>query len=248
MNRAYGKIFMYEWKRMAVNWFFLTMLFINGAYAWYVLTTDILMGTAYTAPFSVWSYCAYIGKTLPIVMAAVILLLAGYYGKKQKQADILLAAAPVTAEKQLFVRTAVLGVCFAIICAADALVAVVFYVRFFGYWNFAEFFIPSLLIMIPCFLISAALGHFAGRLHVGVVYLMAAGVVFAGYVLPANIFDFYGAGYFSAYPLTLEAGKGGEPQFVMETAWIVVRLLYSFLGAGMFFLHVCSMRRKPTKA
>lgn len=239
---------MYELKRMVVSWLFLAMILVNGAYAWYVLATDILMGVAYTAPFSVWSYCVYIGKTLPIVIAAVLLLLASYYGKKQKQAEILLSAAPTTAAKQFLIRTAVLGVCFAILFIADALAAAIFYLWFFGYQNFAGFLVPSLFILIPCFIISIALGHIAGRLHVGVIYLVAAGGLLAGFVLPGNLFDFYGAGYFSSYPLTLEAGKGGEPPFVMDGAWVAVRLLYCLLGAGVIFLHVRSMERKPTKA
>ncbi len=248
LSKTYGKIFIYELKRMTVSWLFPAMLVVNGVYAWFVLTTDILMGAAHTAPFSVWSYCVYIGKMMPTALTALLLLLAGYYGKKQKQAEVLLSAAPVTASCQLLIRSAVLGVCFLVICAVEVLIAVIFYSRFFHYYHYERYLIPSLFIILPCFLFVLGLGHLAGRMHEGVVFLTAGGIFLAGFGMAANVFDFFGAEYFAYIPLTLQTGQDGEPGFVLDAVWMIVRLLYGLLGMALVLINIYSMNRKPTKA
>ena len=241
------KIFYYELRRVLFSWLFPAMLVVNGMYAWYVLTTEIITGIAHTAPFSVWSYCAYMGKALPVGIITVLLLLAGYYGKKQKQAEILLSAAPVTPAQHLIIRSLVLGVCFLLICAVIMVTAAYFYRSFFRYSDYAVFLLPACLLMIPCFLFSLGLGHLLGRLHQGLVFLLA-GIIFLVRLAAADyMWDLFCAGYFSKRPLTLTPDESGEPGFFMQPAWVAARLLYILLGMGLFFQSVHSTKRKLTE-
>ncbi len=92
MNKmCFLKILCYELRRALMNRLFLGLLLMNGLSAWFLLSYDIIRGTAYTAPFSVWSYCTYLGRTLPVAAVTVLLLLSSYYSKKQKQVEILTA-------------------------------------------------------------------------------------------------------------------------------------------------------------
>ena len=124
---------------MLTSGLYIAMLAVNTVFAWYALTTEVIGGIAYTAPFSVWSSCAYIGKTLPIAIITILLLQAGYYGKQQERVEIITSAAPMTYAQTMMIRTAVLGICFLVICLVDSLLGAVFFAAFFGYYGFGAF-------------------------------------------------------------------------------------------------------------
>ena len=153
------KLFYYELRRVLFRWMFLAMLAVNGMYAWYVLTTDLIRGAAYTAPFSIWSCCAYLGKTMPAASITVLLILCGYYSKKQKQVEILTSAAPMTGAQHLLIRSGVLAVCFILVSAVIMAVAVFFYSRFFQFYDYAGYILPGLLLILPCFVVLLGAGH-----------------------------------------------------------------------------------------
>lgn len=232
------KIFGYELKRILVSWLFFAMLVANGVFAWFVLSTEIIMGIAYTAPFSVWSYCAYIGKTMLIAMITVLLMLAGYYGKKQKRVEILTLATPIKPAQQLIIRTAVLGVCFAILCIEAAVLAAVFYSSLFHYTSFGIYIMPSVLLVVSCFVFAIGLGHLAGRVHQGLVYMLLAILFIIGIGGITNDFDLFGSGYFSTYPLSLPTDGSGEVLYVMDGAWVAARLVYLVVGILLFVVNI----------
>ena len=223
------------------------MLAVNAVFAWYVLTTEIIEGIAYTAPFSVWSNCAYIGKTLPIAIITVLLLQAGYYGKQQKRVEILTSAAPITYAKTLLIRTAVLGLCFLIICIVDSLLGAVFFAAFFEYYRFGAFILPALLEIIPCFVFTVGIGHLVGRLHGGLIYVLLPAVFIVGFLGVTGAFDLFGGGFFSSYPLTLPVGVDGEPEFAINSVWLIARLIYLAIGAGIILINI-ALRPKIKRA
>lgn len=241
------KVFGYELKRLLTSGLFIAMLAVNAVFAWYILTTDIIEGIAYTAPFSVWSSCAYIGKTLPLSIITVLLLQAGYYGRQQRRAEILFSASPITYAQTMLIRTAVLGVCFLIICLIESVIAAVFFLTFFGFYGFGAFILPALLETVPCFVFAVGLGHLAGRLHGGLIYALLPAVFIAGFLGGTGAFDLFGGGFFSSYPLTLPVGADGEPAFVISSVWMLARLIYLALGGALFFVNI-AFRPKVKRA
>lgn len=227
------KVFGYELKRLLTSGLFAAMLAVNAVFAWYMLTTEIIEGVAYTAPFSAWSACAYIGKTLPLSIITVLLLQAGYYGKQQKHVDILTGSTPLTHAQSLLLRTAVLGVCFLVICLVDSVLGAVFCAAFFGYYGFGVFILPALLEMIPCFVFAVGIGHLAGRIHQGLVYALLPIAFIAGFLGVTGAFDLFCGGFFSAYPLTLPVNSNGEPEFALDSAWLLARFIYMAAGAAI---------------
>ena len=211
------KLFYYELRRVLFRWMFLAMLAVNGMYAWYVLTTDLIRGAAYTAPFSIWSCCAYLGKTMPAASITVLLILCGYYSKKQKQVEILTSAAPMTGAQHLLIRSGVLAVCFILVSAVIMAVAVFFYSRFFQFYDYAGYILPGLLLILPCFVVLLGAGHLLAGVHQGLCYILIGICFAAALYAPDSAWDLFGSGYFAAYPLTLAPGIGGEPAYQMQT-------------------------------
>lgn len=243
-----SKIFYYELKRMLLNKVFLTMLLVNGLFAWFILSTDIIRGIAYTAPFSGWSYCTYLGKTLPLAMVTILLLLSNYYSKKQKQLEVLTLVTPVTAARQMLLRTAAVSICFVLIFLLITILGAFFYSAFFRYTDFAVFLLPSLLIALPCFLFLTGLGQLLASLHQGMIYALILIAFISGYCGNQTVFDLFGAGYFSSYPLTLPVGAEGEPDFTLNAIFCAVRLLYLAAGVACFYFTTVLLARKSRKA
>lgn len=242
-----SKVFLYELKRIFSNWLFWVMFVVNCIFSWYVLTTDIIAGIAYTAPFSVWSFCAYTGKVMLFTIITILLMLSGYYGKKQKQVEILTAATPITPVWQLLIRSGVLTVCFIFLYAAAVVLAAVFYIRFFRFHDFGPFLLPAILIVLPCFVCAIGLGHLLGRLHQSCIHLLVV-ACFMAEVSITKVFDFFCAGYFQVYPLALSPNSEGEPDFILSPVWLTVRLLYLLTGLGMLILSGVRVGRKSGKA
>ncbi|MGN0395219.1 MAG: hypothetical protein ACI4EF_07640 [Coprococcus sp.] len=242
-----SKIFGYELKRALSGGLFPIMLVLNVLFAWYVLSTEIIVGIANTAPFSVWSYCTYWGKTLPMSAITILLIQAGYYGKKQKKVEILTSATPVTHVQMLMLRTAVLLVCFAVICIVISGVAAIFYIKFFGYYHFEEFIIPSIIMIIPCIVFVIGIGHIAGRIHRILIYILLLILIAAGFCNTANAFDIFSTGFLSEYPLTLPLNYYGEPDFEINFLWLTGRFIYLITGIFAFLFNI-KWRSKATRA
>lgn len=243
-----SKVFLYELKRMLFGRVFIGMFIVNCLFSWFVLSTDIIMGIAYTAPFSVYSFCTYLGRILPISIITVLLLLAGYFSKKQKMVDALTHMAPVTASGQMLIRTAVVGVCFTLICIINVVISMLFYVKFFGFHDFDAFIPPALLMMLSCFIFFTGIGQLLGRLHQSLIYLMILIALTVGLFWIPNGFDLFGAGYFSEYPLTLSVGDNGEPEFQMGIIFGVARVMYLLIGIACFYIDILLLERKERRA
>lgn len=82
-------------KRVLCNKLFAAMLLITCAYSYVVLSNTIVLGVAYTAPFSQWSFGAYMGSVAMLLMAAMLFFMAGMYSKKERMTQIVTLATPV---------------------------------------------------------------------------------------------------------------------------------------------------------
>lgn len=60
-----AKLFRYELRRLVFSRFFLGLLTVLLWYGWQLLNTVTILGVAYTAPFSPWSFGAYLAGLGP---------------------------------------------------------------------------------------------------------------------------------------------------------------------------------------
>ncbi|MCL2312871.1 MAG: hypothetical protein FWC41_10385 [Firmicutes bacterium] len=209
---------------------FVALFIINGILSWYTLTSDIIGGIAYTAPFSAWSFGAYMAKMMPIATLSILFFLAFYYSNKEKHVKILTKATPVNSTKYEIIRIGTITFCFLIIISLTVGLSLYFYASLFDYWNFAEFLIPLSTVVLPCFSLALGLGHLIGRIHVGLLYsLMLVTLIFAFRNFNDN-FDFFCIGYFSNYPMSLPVDTYGEPYFTVNSTFLLARGMYLFFG------------------
>ena len=131
-----GRVFKYELGRLIWNKFFIGLLLINIVYAWFILTTETIMGAAYTAPFSVWSFGAYLASVSPIAILTVLFLISVYYSKTERQVNTLTSATSVSQIRYLLARSGAIAVGFLIICAVIFGLSVYFYASVFDYKHF----------------------------------------------------------------------------------------------------------------
>lgn len=239
-----NKIFYYELKRLIFNKIFIGLLIVNGVYAWYLLTTDIIAGIAYTAPFSAWSFGAYLGKVMPFSILTILFLLSFYYSKKQKSVETLTAQTPISPAQFLMIRSAALLVCFLLICILVVGLSLFFYIRFFDFHKFFDFLLPAVLILPSCFAFAVGIGWLAGRIHQAVLYLLMLIAFAASFSNIGGAFDFFGAGYFGSYPLSLPVDSFGEPAFDVGAAFYAARLMYFTGGVILFMISISISGKK----
>lgn len=233
-------LFRYELRRLIRNKFFIVMLIIIGVYALTVLTGETILGTANTAPYSGWSFGAYLSSIMPMAALTVLLLLSGFYSKKEKRVEILLEVTPIKNSSRALLRVGAITVCFAIICAVTFGMAVWFYISVFG--HFATSILPSVLVILPCYAVTLGFGLNAGRIHPAALYALMILLFVAG-SLNLGSFDFFGGGYFANYPLTLPVGANGEPPFEVGSMFIAARLLYAAAGGILLITGIRAKRR-----
>ena len=244
MSRVFG----YELKRLACNKLFLGLLAINGLYAWFIFTTETIAGVGYTAPFSVWSACAYVASVMPICILTVWLLIAFYHSKKEKQTEVLTLTTPVSPIRYAMLRSGVVAVCFCVMLAVVCIIGMVAYAVLFKYTNPLVFGPPILLVALPCLLLTLGLGSLAGRVHQGAVYALALLMLALGFAAAGGTFDFFGHAFYSQYPVTLPVGADGEPPFAPGAAFCLARAVYAALGLGLYALSMRGKMRKENKA
>lgn len=243
-----SKILKYELHRLIWNKFFCGMLIINGIYSWYILTTDIIAGVSYTAPFSLWSYGAYLASIMPISVLTLLFILSVYFSKKERQVEILTSATPVNPVHYALVRCAAVAICFFVICIVIFSISIYFYISIFKYYDFIPFLLPVAIIIIPCFVFSIGVGYLAGCIHQGLVYVLMLATLVVGFAGLGGGFDFFGSNYFRSYPITLPVGMDGEPAFEVSVLFWIVRVGYLAMGIIFLIVGIYSRQKKAKEA
>ena len=229
-----GRIFAYEIKRLILSKLFIALLIINGVFAWYVLSVEIIMGVAFTAPFSAWSFAAYMAAVMPFAVSTALLLMGFYFSKNELLAKQLTSATPINNLKYTLVRYGVIVIGFIIICLVAITLSVIFYSSLFGFSDYSEFLLPGAITILPGFVFFVGFGSLAGRLRPGVLYVLIPAVILLGFGVTPIFLDVFGGGYYGSAPLELPVGIDGEPEFMLSTMFIVSRIVYFAAGATMW--------------
>lgn len=79
------------------------------------------------------------------------------------------------------------------------------------------------------------------------LYLLMLIAFAAGFSDIGGSFDFFGAGYFGSYPLSLPVDALGEPVFDAGAAFCAARLIYFAAGVVLFVISISISRKKPWK-
>jgi len=225
-----SRILAYELKRLLFNKFFFTLIVISGLYGYLILTSDVIVGVAYTAPFSPWSYGMYLARILPLLLITVFFFITFLYSGQEKSVKLLTFATPVNLFKYCMVKCSAIFVGYLIISLFIILISLVFYARIFRFFGFGVFILPILITLIPGFLFFFGIGLLAGSLQPNTLYVLMIAVLLLGFFPLPHFLDIYGNNLFGGYPLTLPVGTDGEPLFSLPASFIAGKVFLSLAG------------------
>ena len=228
------RIFFYEIKRLIFNRLFPALMIITGIYGYMTLSSEIILGIASTAPFSPWSFAAYLAKVLPLLMLTLLFFITFMYSNNEKQVMQLTFASPADPLCFCLVKCAAITTGFLIMFLFIVTLSLIFYVFLFRFTDFYSFILPAVAVIVPCLLFVLGAGLLLGNVHCNIIYVIMAVILLLSFLPLLVFFDFYGSGFFCSYPLTLPAGPGGEPSFALPATFILGRVFFS--GAGVLMI------------
>ena len=223
-----GKIFRYELRRLLWNKIFFGILAVSMGWGWVLLTGEVILGIANTAPFSPWSFGYYLARLLPMLCLGELFFLSFFTSGQERRARVLTQAAPVDPRKYAAVRCAAVLVGTLLLCLAAVGLYAGFCVLLFGWRDVRSLAAPALLALVPAAVFCAGLGWRLGSLRPELVYgVMAAVFLLAWVPLPQGLELFMG-GFFQSWPAELGTL---DPGFSVPGSMLAARAAY--LGAGL---------------
>ena len=229
------KIFIYELKRLVFNKFFFALLAITVLYSYQILSRDIIIGIAYTAPFSSWSYGMYLANIMPLLLITLLFFITFMYSNQEKRVKQLTFATPVDPFKYGVIKCSAMAVGYLVISLFVIVLSFIFYGVIFKFYGFADFIVPIVVTLIPALLFIFGIGLLAGCVQSNILYAFMIAVLLLGFLPLPEFADIYGGYLFSTYPLKLPVGFDGEPAFSLPVSFLIGKLAVSTIGLMMMF-------------
>lgn len=178
MNKR--KLFAYEWRRIFFSKPFFLMTGLIVAVSAFELKNSVLYGVMDTAPFSEWTFLAYLTGLFPYICAAMLFFVSRLTAPQTLSVEAITSATPTPARTRYFIRLAAILLCYlllaALITAAyHAYIALTFDVHGVGIGLAA-------LMLLPPALFCLGMGAWLGRAHTNLVYVMVALLFFASFI------------------------------------------------------------------
>ena len=120
------KIFYYELRRLLGNRFTVGLLLVALLYGYWTMRGEILLGIANTAPFSPWSFGAYLAEMMPLLLVALLCFLSILTSDTGKRVEVLIAATPLSQAVHCRIRYTAVTVAFLVVTAVPVMYAVGF--------------------------------------------------------------------------------------------------------------------------
>jgi len=224
------KIYRYELQRLIISKVFLGLLVIVGVFSWQILSRETVMGIAYTAPFSAWSYGAFVATVLPLLLVALLFFVAHLFSSREARVRVLTRATPVDQARHDAIKCAAIVTAFALLVAAVIGMSLVFYASVFQYWHFGAFLVPIVMTVTPAMLFVMGVGVVVGQRRSALLFVLMLAVLAIGRVSLPSSLDLLGGTFFRETPLTLPAGSAGEPAFQVPVAVLLSKLGFAVVG------------------
>lgn len=242
-NRIFTKIFLYEFRRIVLHKYYLGLFLSCACYGWITLRTETILGISHTAPFSAWSFGAYLTHSVPLTLLIVYFFLYQFHYGSDCRVRVLTSATGVSPQFYLLMR------CSAILAAVLLIIAFIviegigfLWILFPSSICFGELLLPVLFVFLPVLSLSFGLGLCSIRIHpaffFGSAFLLLlleplADSLLQNSFLSMEFFCLSGRSFFTEYPLTM--GNADEP-FCVTWGIVMIRSLYILLGSGGIIL------------
>lgn len=232
------RLFKYELHRILCNKFFAGLLIITFLYSYQVMASEIVLGTANTAPFSEWSFGMYLSRMLPILLITLLFFVSFFYSRQEQEVRRITDTTPMDQKQLGVLRCGAMMVGFVCISVVSVGVSMWFYAVNFRYTDFTHFLLPALLTLIPAMLFVLGIGIMIGKIHPALIYAVMPLLFLLGYLPIPNALDLFGSSFFQKMPLSLPIGTGGEPAFTVPFSVWAGKTMYAAIGAILIFLGV----------
>ena len=224
------KLFMYELRRLLINKFFIGLLAVCALYSWILLSNVIILGVANTAPFSGWSYGAFLSSMMPVLLIALLFFISFLYSKQEKEMQRLIDATPLDPYRFSRLRCGAIITGFLLIAAVPIGMSLRFYAVNFDFTGFRVFVLPAIITLLPAMLFVLGLGMAVGRVHPVLVYVLMPLILFGSNLPDSYGADLMGMHFFWNFPAQDVLWTNGEPEFSIPTAVWVWKAAYSAIG------------------
>ncbi len=235
-----SKIFKYDIKIILFKPYVLAMLIITLIYAYFILSSEIILGISDTAPFSGWSFGKYLGETNLVSVLVTLFIMSTMYSGKQKQVSVLTDVTGFSIRKKMLINNIIIGG-FYIVCNLLIFIeGCIFLGLIFGEIYPGVYIVNWLLITIPCLLVILGVGNLLGKISPVLIYVFMGVVILMAFVLSEYSVDINGANYYEFVSAALETLSGGETPFTITPAFLCTRMVY--LVIGLVTLGIVSFR------
>ena len=227
-----SKIFKYELKIILLKPYVIAMTIMTLLYAYYILSTETILGVSDTAPFSGWSFGKYLGDTTLISMLVTLFILSTIYSKRQKNVSILTDVTGFPVRKRIMIRNIIIGGFFLLSNLLVFITGCIFLGIIFGEISLGVYIVDWLLITVPCLLVILGAGNFLGRINPALIYVFMGVVIAMAFIMKNYSIDINGANYYEVVSGALESLKGGETPFTITPTYLFTRIVYIIIGAA----------------
>lgn len=236
------KIFFYELRRMIASKSTAVLFAVCMGFGWMVLTTKTILGVSKTAPFSPWSFGAYLSDVMPALCAVLFAFLWRIYSKSARRVSELTHATPVSRILYLFTKCEAMAVAWLGLSLCTVLLGIGFLVSLFkSAVPVGSLLLCARIAILPAFVFVLGLGLLCGRIHVSLLLVVPL-LLFGFITLPLPIeMELFCGRFFREYPLTLNVL---DPAFSLPASFLIARVCYFGLGAGMVAIAAFQEKRQ----
>ena len=240
------KIIGYELKRLIFSKYYIVLLVITGLFAYYVLSQKVILGTAYTAPFSQWSYSAYLCEMVPFLLVILLFFCTYVVSRRELRVRTITFSTPLPVFRYYLYKAAAIlsGVLISGLLVIGF--SFLFYILVFDYSDFAAFVGPVFLFLFPPLIFVFGLGMLLGSLNEMFLYVLIPFTFVLGNLgvsLPVWL-DLFGRSIPDRQPFTLEAAASGDVPFILPAGFWQSRLFWMVSGLALFGLMIFFENKK----
>jgi hypothetical protein len=243
MNRNVIRAGRYELRRVLFSKPYLLLTACTLAYACFLLKTQTMLGFNDTAPYSEWTFLAYLLKLSPFLTSVSLFFAARQTTPKEKAVEALASATPMPASVRHTLMTAALGAGYLLAAILTVSAYFVFCARVFALTLRIGYLSLAALVLLPQAVFFTGLGLWLGRIGSNLAYALIAFLFFAAFIgltLPPGLDVLGSSVLIKAAGVTVQ--KGVIP-FALPDGYLLSRTGITALGLALITGCMMSYRR-----
>lgn len=229
MNKR--KLFAYEWRRIFFSKPFFLMAGLIVAVSILELKNSVLYGALDTAPFSEWTFLAYLTGLIPYICAAMLFFVSRLTAARTLSVEAIASATPMPARTRYCIKLAAVLLCYLLLAALLTAMYHAYTALTFGARG-TRIGLAALLLLPPA-LLCLGVGAWLGRAHTNLVYVMVALLFFISFIrfTPPMPVDIIGKSILETADASMLAN--GVIPFSLPSGYLPSRLGMGVVGVAL---------------